>query len=123
MTGILYCSANYLKPDRKLRGGKVGIDFFNGEDSLLAHVKADKELCARLNISNILMRAQVGPSVSSGADERSGRRQLQLELTACSSYNYLYLQILRDWLYRARLHANETLLLRRKHRKHRRHKR
>ncbi|KAE9246264.1 hypothetical protein PF004_g4896 [Phytophthora fragariae] len=69
--GIFFCSANYLKPGRTLRGGKIGLDFFNGEDSLLAHVKADKELCARLNISNIMVRTQVGPSESSAPNEPS----------------------------------------------------
>ncbi|KAI9980780.1 hypothetical protein PInf_010099 [Phytophthora infestans] len=46
--------SNYLKPGCKIRGGKQGMDFFNGEDALLAHVKADKGLCARLNLSNIM---------------------------------------------------------------------
>ncbi|KAE9043553.1 hypothetical protein PR002_g3270 [Phytophthora rubi] len=67
----LQIHANYLKPGRTLRGGKIGLDFFNGEDSLLAHVKADKELCARLNISNIMVRTQVGPSESSATNEPS----------------------------------------------------
>ncbi|KAE8879376.1 hypothetical protein PF003_g36552 [Phytophthora fragariae] len=44
---------NYVKPGRKLRGGKQGEDFFNGEDELLAYVRSDKALCARLKIPNV----------------------------------------------------------------------
>lgn len=47
-------------------GGKQGVDYFNGEDALLDYVGSDKELCARLHISNVIVRpkgrAIVGPS-------------------------------------------------------------
>ncbi|KAE9352673.1 hypothetical protein PF008_g5363 [Phytophthora fragariae] len=87
--GIFFCSANYLKPGRTLRRGKIGLDFFNGEDSLLAYVKADKELCARLNISNIMVRTQVGPSESSAPNEPSRRCRLLFEVIAVHT-NYFY---------------------------------
>ncbi|KAE9267906.1 hypothetical protein PF001_g29884, partial [Phytophthora fragariae] len=48
---------NYVKPGRKLRGGKQGEDFFNGEDELLVYVRSDKALCAGLKISNVLVRS------------------------------------------------------------------
>ncbi|KAE9326885.1 hypothetical protein PR003_g16146, partial [Phytophthora rubi] len=48
---------NYVKPGRKLRGGKQGEDFFNGEDELLAYVRSNKALCARLKISNVMVRS------------------------------------------------------------------
>lgn len=35
---------------------------FSTGKTLLAHVEADKELCARLNISNIMVRPYVEPS-------------------------------------------------------------
>ncbi|KAI9991467.1 hypothetical protein PInf_019150 [Phytophthora infestans] len=35
---------------------RQGVDFFNGEDALLAHVKADKDLRVRLNLTNIMVR-------------------------------------------------------------------
>ncbi|KAG1710084.1 hypothetical protein DVH05_017091 [Phytophthora capsici] len=47
---------NYLKPESKIRGGKRGTDYFNGEDELLAYVRSDTELCARLNIANVWVR-------------------------------------------------------------------
>ncbi|KAE9099851.1 hypothetical protein PF007_g15732, partial [Phytophthora fragariae] len=49
---------NYVKPGRKLRGGKQGEDFFNGEDELLAYVRSDKALCARLKIPNVVRSNQ-----------------------------------------------------------------
>lgn len=62
LTLIIYCcSSNYLKPGCKIRGGKQGVDFFNGEDALLAHVKADKDLCVRLNLTNIMVRPNAVP--------------------------------------------------------------
>ncbi|KAG4049410.1 hypothetical protein PC123_g15312 [Phytophthora cactorum] len=45
---------SYVKPGCKVRGGKQGVDYFNGEGTLLAFVRSDKELCARPNISNIM---------------------------------------------------------------------
>ncbi|KAE9315206.1 hypothetical protein PR003_g19047 [Phytophthora rubi] len=45
---------NYLKPGCKLRRGKRGVDYFNGEDELLAYIRTEKELCARLGISNVM---------------------------------------------------------------------
>ncbi|KAI9988569.1 hypothetical protein PInf_022009 [Phytophthora infestans] len=47
---------NYLKPGSKVRGGKRGTDYFNGEDELLAYVRRDTELCAWLNIANVWVR-------------------------------------------------------------------
>ncbi|KAE9068571.1 hypothetical protein PF007_g27637 [Phytophthora fragariae] len=43
---------NYLKPGCKLRRGKRGVDYFNGEDELLAYIRTEKELRAQLGISN-----------------------------------------------------------------------
>ncbi|KAI9999307.1 hypothetical protein PInf_004132 [Phytophthora infestans] len=57
----LQIHSNYLKPGCKIRGGKQGVDFFNGEDALLAHVKADKDLCVRLNLTNIMVRPNAVP--------------------------------------------------------------
>ncbi|KAI9990439.1 hypothetical protein PInf_021414 [Phytophthora infestans] len=57
----LQIHSSYLKPGCKIRGGKQGVDFFNGEDALLAHVKAEKDLCARLNLSNIMVRPNAVP--------------------------------------------------------------
>ncbi|KAG1696765.1 hypothetical protein DVH05_017986 [Phytophthora capsici] len=47
---------NYLKPGSKIKGGKRGMDYFNGEEELLAYVRSDTELCARLNIANVWVR-------------------------------------------------------------------
>eukprot|EP00644_Phytophthora_capsici_P011842 jgi/Phyca11/15199/fgenesh1_pg.PHYCAscaffold_12_\ len=75
-----YRGSNYLKPGCTIRGGKQGVDFFNGEDALLAHVKADKDLCTRLNLTNIMVRPNAVPleplpaSISS-APSTSGKRQ------------------------------------------------
>ncbi|KAE8956309.1 hypothetical protein PR002_g31513, partial [Phytophthora rubi] len=44
---------NYIKPGCKLKGGAQGVDFFNGEDELLAYIRSDTELCERLSISNV----------------------------------------------------------------------
>ncbi|KAG3069436.1 hypothetical protein PC122_g16569 [Phytophthora cactorum] len=49
---------SYVKPGCKVRGGKQGVDYFNGEGTLLAFVRSDKELCARPNISNIMVRPE-----------------------------------------------------------------
>ncbi|ETP41902.1 hypothetical protein F442_11121 [Phytophthora nicotianae P10297] len=76
----LQIHANYLKPGCKLRGGKHGVDYFNGEDALLAHVKADKDLCTGLHLTNIMVRPNAVPleplptSVSS-VPSTSGKRQ------------------------------------------------
>ncbi|KAE9067066.1 hypothetical protein PF010_g27612 [Phytophthora fragariae] len=45
---------NYLKPGCKLRRGKRGVDYFNGEDELLAYIRTEKELRAQLGISNVM---------------------------------------------------------------------
>ncbi|KAG6617154.1 uncharacterized protein IUM83_04766 [Phytophthora cinnamomi] len=55
---------NYLKPGRKLRGGKRGVDFFNGEDELLSYICTDKQLCEWLGIRNIMERSQHQANVS-----------------------------------------------------------
>ncbi|KAE8897568.1 hypothetical protein PF003_g18266 [Phytophthora fragariae] len=47
---------NYIKPGCKLKGGAQGVDFFNGEDELLAYIRSDTELCERLSISNVAVR-------------------------------------------------------------------
>ncbi|KAE9015730.1 hypothetical protein PR002_g13849, partial [Phytophthora rubi] len=41
-----------------LEGGKQGEYFFNGEDELLAYVRSDKALCARLKIPNVVRSNQ-----------------------------------------------------------------
>ncbi|KAG6943832.1 hypothetical protein JG688_00017408 [Phytophthora aleatoria] len=53
---------NYLEPGRKVRGGKRGTGYFNGEDELLAYVRRDTDLSTRLNIANVWARP---PSQSS----------------------------------------------------------
>ncbi|KAG3017551.1 hypothetical protein PC120_g10947 [Phytophthora cactorum] len=54
---------NYLNPGRKVRGGKCGTDYFNGEDELLAYVRRDTDLSTRLNIANSkVLYAQKSPS-------------------------------------------------------------
>ncbi|KAG3125324.1 hypothetical protein C6341_g25831 [Phytophthora cactorum] len=45
---------NYVKPGRRVRGGRQGVDFFNGEDELQAYVRTDVELCNRLKMSNVM---------------------------------------------------------------------
>ncbi|KAI9992119.1 hypothetical protein PInf_017503 [Phytophthora infestans] len=59
-------SHNYVKPGRKVRGGKQGVDYFGREDALLGYVRSDKELCAKPHISSVIVRpkgrATVGPS-------------------------------------------------------------
>ncbi|KAG3066447.1 hypothetical protein PI125_g23862 [Phytophthora idaei] len=47
---------NYLKPGRKIRGGKRGTDYFNGEDERLAYALRDTNLCTRQNIANVWVR-------------------------------------------------------------------
>ncbi|KAE8894550.1 hypothetical protein PF003_g21410 [Phytophthora fragariae] len=47
---------NYIKPGCKLKGGAQGVEFFNGEDELLAYIRSDTELCERLSISNVAVR-------------------------------------------------------------------
>ncbi|KAG3095736.1 hypothetical protein PI124_g8245 [Phytophthora idaei] len=49
---------NYVKPGRRVRGGRQGVGFFNGEDELLAYVRTDVELCNRLKMSNDMVRPQ-----------------------------------------------------------------
>ncbi|KUF77991.1 hypothetical protein AM587_10000780 [Phytophthora nicotianae] len=72
----LQIHANYLKPGCKLRGGKHGVDYFNGEDALLAHVKADKDLCTRLHLTNIMVRPNAVPldcaDIHDDVESRSG---------------------------------------------------
>ncbi|KAE9129250.1 hypothetical protein PF007_g4962 [Phytophthora fragariae] len=60
---------NYLKPGCKLRGGKRGVDYFNGEDELLAYIRTEKELCARLGISNVMVRSQAQATQSTVVHE------------------------------------------------------
>ncbi|KAG6612891.1 uncharacterized protein IUM83_11802 [Phytophthora cinnamomi] len=42
---------------RNLRGGKQGEDYVNCEGELLVYGRSDKELCARLNIANVMVRS------------------------------------------------------------------
>ncbi|ETP11032.1 hypothetical protein F441_13434 [Phytophthora nicotianae CJ01A1] len=76
----LQIHANYLKPGCKLRGGKHEVDYFNGEDALLAHEKADKDLCTGLHLTNIMVRPNAVPLESlptsvSSVPSTSGKRQ------------------------------------------------
>ncbi|ETI41260.1 hypothetical protein F443_13498 [Phytophthora nicotianae P1569] len=76
----LQIHANYLKPGCKLRGGKHEVDYFNGEDALLAHEKANKDLCTRLHLTNIMVRPNAVPLESlptsvSSVPSTSGKRQ------------------------------------------------
>ncbi|KAG2995977.1 hypothetical protein PC120_g21614 [Phytophthora cactorum] len=43
-------------------GSKQGVDFFNGEDELIVYVRSDKNLFARLNIVNVMVRSDAHAS-------------------------------------------------------------
>ncbi|ETP11925.1 hypothetical protein F441_12630, partial [Phytophthora nicotianae CJ01A1] len=81
----LQIHSNYLKPGCKLRGGKPGVDFFNGEDALLAYVKADKDMCTRLRLANIMVRPHAestepaGPTAPSTPKKPSKRQDFVAE--------------------------------------------
>ncbi|ETK82192.1 hypothetical protein L915_12391 [Phytophthora nicotianae] len=81
----LQIHSNYLKSGCKLRGGKPGVDFFNGEDALLAYVKADKDMCTRLRLANIMVRPHAestepaGPTAPSTPKKPSKRQDFVAE--------------------------------------------
>ncbi|KAE9155296.1 hypothetical protein PF004_g32745 [Phytophthora fragariae] len=62
---------NYIKPGCKLKGGAQGVDFYNGEDELLAYIRSDTELCERLSISNVAVRPPNEASTSKYASRSS----------------------------------------------------
>ncbi|KAG2902923.1 hypothetical protein PC114_g12489 [Phytophthora cactorum] len=52
----------YVKPGCRVKGSKQGVDFFNGEDELIVCVRSDKNLFARLNIVNVMVRSDAHAS-------------------------------------------------------------
>ncbi|POM63002.1 hypothetical protein PHPALM_27782 [Phytophthora palmivora] len=61
---------DYIKPGCNRKTGTRGVDYFNGEDALLAYVRNDKDLCARHGISNVVVRSR--------ASEAPARRRQEL---------------------------------------------
>ncbi|RLN97468.1 hypothetical protein BBJ28_00021215 [Nothophytophthora sp. Chile5] len=62
-------SNDYIKPGCSRKGGKRGVDFFNGEDELLRYVRDDAELCARHNIAWVIVRPGGQQVIYSNADK------------------------------------------------------